>query len=225
METLQEQPLPSQSSILYSQAAPQRKNRSEWSRKKHNTLALSPSETLFFLFLVCHLKVLYTHFILRELLLRTISQREPKNEIRFEKFIHVGVGTPSLLQQSVDAIYLCKTKRKGREDKRERSSQAEGGKSNTWGRAEQPQHWWRIMDWWGSSCSHLKECKFKRGSLSYILSLLLLAKLLSFFCTSFWHTTLTHPVHLPLYHTLLCAHPISSDPNTTKMIIMSHLQC
>lgn len=138
--------LPSQSSILYSQAVPQRKSRSEWSRKKHNTLALSPSETLFFLSLVCHLKVFYTHFILRELLLRIISQRGPKSETRFEKFIHVGVDAPSLLQESVEAIYLCKPKRKGREDKRERSSPAEGRASNTLGRAEQHQHWWGTMD-------------------------------------------------------------------------------
>lgn len=55
--------------------------------------------------------------------------------------------------------------------------------------------------------------------------LLLLAKLLLFLSTSFWHTTLTHPVHLSLYHTLLYVHPISSDPNTTRMLITSHLQC
>lgn len=161
METLWEQPLPSQSSILYSQAAPQRKSRREWSRKKHNTLALSPPETLFFLFLVCHLKVFYTCFILRELLLRGISQRGPKSEIRFEKFIHVREDTPPLLQKSVDAIYLCKLKRKGREDKRESPSPAEEGTSNTIGRPEQHRHWWGIIDWWGSSCSHLRECKLK----------------------------------------------------------------
>lgn len=198
METLQEQPLPSQSSILYSQAMLQRKSRSEWSRKKHNTLALSPSETLFFLFLVYHLKVFYTHFILRELLLRTISQRGPKSEISFEKFIHVGVDIPPRLQKRMDAIYLCKPKRKGREDKKERSNPAEGGASNTSGRAEQHPHRWDFMDWWGSSCSLLMSANLKaafRGSLSYILPLLLLAKLLSIF--SLWHTALTQPVHLP----------------------------
>lgn len=72
--------------------------------------------------------------------MRTISGRGPRSEIRFEIFIHVGVDTSSLLQKSVDAIYLCKPKRKGREDKRERCSAAEGGAANTLGRAEQHQH-------------------------------------------------------------------------------------
>lgn len=63
--------------------------------------------------------------------MRTISQRGPKSEIRFEKFIHVGVDIPPRLQKRMDAIYLCKPKRKGREDKKERSNPAEGGASNT----------------------------------------------------------------------------------------------
>lgn len=167
METLQEQPLPSQSSILYFQAAPQWKSRSEWSRKSITLWHYHPQKHSFFLFLVCHLKFFNIHFILRELLLRTISERGSKSEIGFEKFIYVGVGTPFLLQQKVDAIYLCKTKRKGREDKRETQSSRRRDIKHT----RKSRKTWTLMGHHGlmGQFSHLKDCKFKSCLLRIII--------------------------------------------------------